>query len=99
MKLLFIIAVCLTVPAAAWSGNLLIEQNAVISDTKDFPRAKLIALSKPGADMIRASGWRCDSLSAIRPWMFKRGFTMVCNNFNYEYEFEDRGGRWTVSLK
>ena len=76
-----------------------IESNAIISDTKDYPRAKLLNLVKPGVAMIRARGWRCDSISSIRPFMFSRGFTFVCNRFNYEYEFRDRGGRWVVELK
>ncbi len=76
-----------------------IERDAVISDTSDFPRAKMLSLVEPGAGMIRAMGWRCDSLSAIRPHLMSRGFTMVCNNFNYTYEFKDRGGNWTVRLK
>ena len=76
-----------------------IETDAVISDTADFPRATLISLADPGASMIRLKGWRCDSVSAIRPHLFSRGFTMVCNNFRYTYEFKDRGGNWVVNLK
>lgn len=76
-----------------------IEADAIISDTKDFPRSKLLSLVEPGAAMIRARGWRCDSISSISPFIFSRGFTFVCNRFNYTYEFRDRGGRWIVELK
>lgn len=76
-----------------------IEDGAMISDTADFSRAKLISLTGPGAGMIRARGWRCDSVSAIRPFVFSTGFTMICNGFRYEYDFTDRGGNWVVELQ
>ena len=83
----------------AAAQSIPIEGNAIISDTKDFPRSKLLKLVEPGVGMIRAMGWRCDSLSAIRPHIFSVGFTMVCNGFRYEYEFSDRGGNWIVELQ
>ena len=76
-----------------------IERDAVISDTSDFPRAKMISLIDPAVGMIRARGWRCDSISAIRPFMFSRGFTVTCNHFNYKYDLSDKGGNWVVELK
>ena len=85
--------------AASAQQSVPIEADAIISNTEDFPRAKLLSLVKPGVAMIRARGWRCDSISSIQPFMFSRGFTFVCNRFNYRYEFRDRGGRWIVELK
>lgn len=82
----------------AMSQSVPIEPDAIISDTSDFPRSTLMSLVDPGVGMIRAMGWRCDSLSAIRPYLMSRGFTMTCNNFNYTYNFEDRGGNWVVEL-
>lgn len=76
-----------------------IESNAIISDTADFPREKLIGLIEPAVGMIRGYGYRCDSISAIRPFVFSRGFTVVCNNFNYEYDLSDKGGNWVVELQ
>ncbi|TOA26958.1 hypothetical protein, partial [Vibrio parahaemolyticus] len=49
--------------------------------------------------MIQLTGYKCDSISAIREMMVSRGFTVVCNNFYYEYEIEDKGGNWVVTLQ
>jgi len=85
--------------APANAQSVPIESGATISDTSEFPRAKMISLTTPGAVMIRAMGWRCDSISAIRPYLLSRGFTMTCNQYNYTYEFQDKGGNWVVNLK
>ena len=87
---------CLINGAAA--QNIPIEKDAIISDTKNFPRSKLLQLADPAAAMIRAMGWRCDSISSITPFIFSVGFTVVCNHFRYEYELKDRGGNWVVEL-
>ncbi len=98
---LSISAIVMTIMLAtgASAQGVQLESGALISDTSDFPRAQLMSLKDPGAGMIRAMGWRCDSVSAIRPFLMSRGFTMVCNNFAYTYEFSDRGGNWAVNLK
>lgn len=49
--------------------------------------------------LIRRSGYRCDSVSTLRSWLTKPGFTVLCNQYRYKYEIEDRGGRWRVTLK
>ena len=49
--------------------------------------------------MIRARGWRCDSISAVRRFFWGRGFDVKCNRYSYHYQIEDRGGRWVVTLK
>lgn len=86
-----------TAPATAQSVP--IESSAIISDTTDFPRSKMLSLVDPSVQMIRAYGYRCDSISAIRPFMLSRGFTVVCNNYNYEYDLSDKGGNWVVELQ
>lgn len=91
------IIICTASPLAAQSVPL--EPGAMISDTQDFPRSKLLSLIDPGVGMIRAYGWHCDSISAVRPFIFSRGFTIVCNNFNYTYDISDKGGNWVVELK
>ncbi|ATI47245.1 TPA: hypothetical protein ACVU5S_003284 [Vibrio parahaemolyticus] len=49
--------------------------------------------------LIQLTGYKCDSISAIREMMLSRGFTVVCNNFFYEYDIEDKGGNWVVTLQ
>ncbi|HBN6175931.1 TPA: zinc ribbon domain-containing protein [Vibrio parahaemolyticus] len=49
--------------------------------------------------LIQLTGYKCDSISTIREMVFTRGFEVVCNNFFYEYEIEDKGGNWVVTLQ
>lgn len=72
-----------------------IEDGAMISDGNGVNMRNLIS---PAVGMIRAMGWRCDSISAMRPYLMSRGFTVVCNNFNYTYNISDKGGNWVVEL-
>lgn len=94
----FALATALLLAAPVQAQSVPIESDAIISNTSDFPRSKMLSLVEPGVGMIRAMGWRCDSVSAIRPYLMSRGFTMVCNRFSYTYNFSDRGGNWVVEL-
>ena len=97
-KLLVALAACVFAMEAT-AQSVPIEPDAIISDTDSFPKHKLLRLVDPAVNMIRAYGWRCDSISALRPFLFSRGFTIVCNNYRYEYELKDRGGQWMVELQ
>jgi hypothetical protein len=77
----------------AHAQSVPIEPGAVIN--KDAPRGAIA----PAVELIRAKGWRCDSVSAMIPFIMSRGFSLTCNQFNYKYEIEDRGGNWEVTLK
>ncbi|EPX6937743.1 hypothetical protein ACW0Z6_000938 [Vibrio alginolyticus] len=50
-------------------------------------------------NIIGMYGYKCDSISTIREMILSRGFEVVCNNFYYEYEIEDQGGNWVVTLQ
>ena len=99
VRLLAVKFALLLFATAGLAQSVPIESGAMISDTQDFPRANMIALIDPAVGMIKAYGWRCDSISAIRPFLFSRGFTVVCNQFSYEYDISDKGGNWVVELK
>ena len=77
----------------ARSKSSLTEKGAYI-DARIKNKNKFILAA---VSMIRARGYRCDSVSAIRGWFTKPGYTVVCNSSRYEYELEDRGGNWVVS--
>jgi hypothetical protein len=47
---------------------------------------------------VRASGYRCDSISALAPLAYAHGFKFVCNHFNYKYAIEEKDGRSTVTV-
>ncbi len=55
------------------------------------------AVARELVSLVEAYGYRCSSISFINKWAFSRGFTIQCNNFAYEYEVKDKGGRWVVS--
>jgi hypothetical protein len=56
-------------------------------------------LANAAAALIEAHGWKCDSVSALIPFLTSRGFTITCNNYSYMYETEDKWGNWEVRLK
>jgi hypothetical protein len=77
-------------------------QPAII--VKVEPGAKLDEAVYPkginiGVQLIRAHGWKCDSLSSTRFFAASVGFYMRCNQNSYEYEIADRGGNWEVKLR
>ena len=90
---------------ASWSANALgqtsvpIEPGANIRDSDNWTRAKMLEIAEPLVTLIRLNGWRCDSISALRPFSFSHGYTVKCNRFAYHYEVFDRGGRWIVEVK
>ena len=51
------------------------------------------------AALIALRGYRCDSVSLVRPFLFSRGFHVTCIHWDYRYEVADRGGKWVVTLK
>jgi hypothetical protein len=51
------------------------------------------------AHFVRASGYRCDSISALQPLPSSHGFRLVCNHFNYKYEIEQKEGRSIVTVE
>lgn len=90
--------VCFVAPLSAADqtrGNTPIEPNATISEQLKNESAVVEALAK----QVRGNGYRCDSISVARMMLWSRGFVLVCNRFAYEYEIEDKGGRWRVTVK
>jgi hypothetical protein len=51
------------------------------------------------AHFVRASGYRCDSISALQPLPPSRGFKLVCNRFSYKYAIDNKDGRSTVTAE
>ncbi len=76
------------------SSNLLESGANVPKGVQENPQALTQMVS-----LIRLTGYKCDSISAVREMMLSRGFTVVCNNFYYEYDIEDKGGNWIVTLQ
>ncbi|MEJ1414311.1 MAG: hypothetical protein RPU90_12150 [Candidatus Sedimenticola sp. (ex Thyasira tokunagai)] len=48
--------------------------------------------------IVKAHGYRCDTVDEMQPFILGGGFTIYCNNWKYSYELEDKGGRWVVTV-
>lgn len=70
-----------------------LEPGAIIGS--DVTLAQVQALR----DLVRLWGFRCDSVSGARAWIWSPGFTLNCNSYRYKYSIEDKGGIWTVSVE
>jgi len=72
-----------------------IEPNAVIYTelSHDFD------LMSELAHFVRASGYRCDSISALQRLEPSRGFKLVCNRFSYKYAIEQKDGKSVVTVE
>lgn len=46
---------------------------------------------------VLVNGYKCDNVSSAIPYICGGGYTMQCNN--YEYEIEDKGGNIIVTVK
>lgn len=51
------------------------------------------------AATVRANGYACESISAVRTMFLADGFVLTCNRFRYDYDVEDKGGRWRVTVR
>jgi hypothetical protein len=49
------------------------------------------------AHFVRASGYRCDSISALDPR--PGGYQLVCDHSNYKYAIQNKGGRSIVTVE
>jgi hypothetical protein len=72
-----------------------IEPDAIISP--EFQNHK--GAMEDAVLLVRTRGWRCDSISGFASMTFSRGFHLYCNKYSYEYDIEDKGGKWTATLK
>jgi hypothetical protein len=70
-----------------------IEQDAVIRP--DAPQNAETAVEF--AHFVRASGYRCDSISALAPR--PGGFTLACNRSTFRYAIKDKDGGWIVTIE
>ena len=48
---------------------------------------------------VRASGYRCDNISALQPLPSSHGYRLVCNRFSFKYAIEDKDNRLTVAVE
>lgn len=71
----------------ATPAGIPIEKDAVLFDDSGGSLDNIDKMAR----VVRANGYRCDSISGYRPFFFSNGFELNCNRFAYTYEFEDKG--------
>ena len=72
-----------------------IEPNAVI-----YPElAQDVDLMSELAHFVRASGYRCDSISALQPLPHSHGFKLACNRFDFKYAIDNKDGHSIVTAE
>lgn len=70
-----------------------IEPEAVINSKIDEEILSQLILA------VLMNGYKCDSVSSAIPYIRGGGYTMQCNNYQYKYEIEDKGGSIMVEVK
>jgi hypothetical protein len=78
-------------------GGTPIEQTHIILAMGGLSKQDFLSDIDVSIGLVRDAGYHCDSVSDFSPWILSRGFTLTCNNFNYEYYIADKGGNWVVS--
>jgi hypothetical protein len=49
-------------------------------------------------NFVKAHGNRCDSVSSASDNVFSKGYTLICNKYNYKYQILDKGGKWYLQV-
>ncbi len=93
MKTLSIGAFLLSVLSSnAFAGNIYVEDGARLSE--DISKELAIEFAK----LIQLNGYSCESVSGVSPHVMSVGVTVYCNQWNYNYDIEDKGGNWIVTV-
>lgn len=69
-----------------------VEKEAVINSKIDEDILSQLILA------VLVNGYKCDTVSSAIPYIRGGGYTIQCNNYNYEYEVEDKGGNIVVNV-
>ncbi len=84
------------------------REEASFLDTLDIPasRSFRFSVSTPSGatvnslvSLVKINGYRCDSLDNARSNLLSSGFSLSCNGYKYQYNIEDRGGRYVVTVE
>jgi len=86
------IGVLALVSFSVFAKNVPIEKDAEIYS--GVSRDVVTALAKG----IQKYGYSCNSVSAVTPFAVSRGYHIICNNWTYKYEVEDKGGKMVVTV-
>jgi hypothetical protein len=48
--------------------------------------------------LVRARGYRCDTISAVKTFSTSKGFKLACDRFSEKYDIKDRGGQLVITV-
>ena len=94
-----IAAIIMMVPLPSNAQSTPLEPDILIGSSDRYSEVQLRQLIDPIVALIHSYVYRCNSVSAIRSWIFSTGFTIICEQYSYKYEVSDKGGSWVVELK
>ena len=49
--------------------------------------------------VIRMYGYTCNYVNSMSSFITSNGYNVYCDDFSYGYEIENKGGRWSVTVK
>lgn len=93
---LIIVCTVVLAPMIGYCGSLLSRGTTIDHGTSVDHRTRVVLMRA-----IRGHGYRCDTVDAatpLGPFDDHAGFNVYCNDWQYKYLIEDRGGNWTVTL-
>ncbi|MCK9224931.1 MAG: hypothetical protein M0Q02_07585 [Candidatus Muirbacterium halophilum] len=44
-------------------------------------------------------GYTCNYVNSMSSFITSNGYNVYCDDFSYGYEIENKGGRWSVTVK
>lgn len=99
MKLAIILAIVIAMPLTALAKNKAEKKIPIEEDAQIYEEIKdKNDLIQALANAVNLYGYKCDSISAARPFIMSRGYILVCNRYAYEYKIEDKGGRMIITV-
>jgi hypothetical protein len=48
--------------------------------------------------LVRARGYRCDTISAVKTFSTSKGFKLACDRFGDKYDIKDRDGQLVITV-
>ena len=78
--------------ASVLASDIYVEDDARLSE--DVSNELAIEFAK----LIQLNGYSCNSVSGVAPSAMSGNVRVVCNQWQYSYTVEDKGGNWIVTV-
>jgi hypothetical protein len=82
-------------PGADLGPAITVEPDAEIDDTLKGESKLVSGL----IGLVRARGYQCGAVSAVKPSNAANGFDLACDHHRYKYAIEDSQGGWKITSK